>query len=315
MPLLSPLNYIICNLITTLFAVSTDQMLQCAAPRPIDRKCMSNVEGAPHCPRCASANTKFCYYNNYSLSQPRYFCKGCRRYWTEGGSLRNVPVGGGCRKTRQGKSIRINRNGGQVQVSMNYSKSSSSLRNHEEQMIGSSGSSDGDSANQPAPVSGSEIDLAVIFSQFVNQSASLDQPFTQAWPNEGVDPLGVLEQDTTDSSMECQELPVVHQSLESYLLQEMPRVKQHLKVDDNSVEGFLETHQINAFGLQNFLAEEMVQDVFWSNHAPSFDFQPMVRLQQFECFPVNDQLTISANLMAENCSVFDLSGFELFSKP
>ncbi|KAL8494424.1 hypothetical protein ACS0TY_025290 [Phlomoides rotata] len=31
------------------------------------------------CPRCDSANTKFCYYNNYSLSQPRYFCKSCRR--------------------------------------------------------------------------------------------------------------------------------------------------------------------------------------------------------------------------------------------
>ncbi|KAL0363394.1 UNVERIFIED_CONTAM: Dof zinc finger protein DOF5.3 [Sesamum calycinum] len=52
------------------------------------------------CPRCDSSNTKFCYYNNYSLSQPRYFCKGCRRYWTQGGTLRNVPVGGGCRKTK-----------------------------------------------------------------------------------------------------------------------------------------------------------------------------------------------------------------------
>lgn len=53
------------------------------------------------CPRCESVNTKFCYYNNYSLSQPRYFCKGCRRYWTQGGSLRNVPVGGGCRKNKR----------------------------------------------------------------------------------------------------------------------------------------------------------------------------------------------------------------------
>ncbi|KAK1302087.1 Dof zinc finger protein PBF [Acorus calamus] len=53
------------------------------------------------CPRCDSTHTKFCYYNNYSLSQPRYFCKTCRRYWTHGGSLRNVPVGGGCRKNRR----------------------------------------------------------------------------------------------------------------------------------------------------------------------------------------------------------------------
>ncbi|KAJ7962618.1 Dof zinc finger protein [Quillaja saponaria] len=54
-----------------------------------------------NCPRCNSTNTKFCYYNNYSLTQPRYFCKTCRRYWTEGGSLRNVPVGGGSRKNRK----------------------------------------------------------------------------------------------------------------------------------------------------------------------------------------------------------------------
>ncbi|GER45023.1 Dof zinc finger protein [Striga asiatica] len=50
------------------------------------------------CPRCDSINTKFCYYNNYNLSQPRHFCKSCRRYWTKGGALRNIPVGGGYRK-------------------------------------------------------------------------------------------------------------------------------------------------------------------------------------------------------------------------
>ncbi|XP_068653914.1 dof zinc finger protein DOF1.6-like [Aristolochia californica] len=55
------------------------------------------------CPRCNSTETKFCYYNNYSLSQPRYYCKTCRRYWTKGGTLRNVPVGGGCRKGKRSK--------------------------------------------------------------------------------------------------------------------------------------------------------------------------------------------------------------------
>ncbi|EYU45848.1 hypothetical protein ABFS82_04G097300 [Erythranthe guttata] len=49
----------------------------------------------PKCPRCDSADTKFCYYNNYNLSQPRYLCKSCKRYWTKGGALRNIPVGGG----------------------------------------------------------------------------------------------------------------------------------------------------------------------------------------------------------------------------
>ncbi|XP_073135049.1 uncharacterized protein [Henckelia pumila] len=56
------------------------------------------------CPRCDSANTKFCYYNNYNLSQPRHFCKSCKRYWTKGGALRNIPVGGGSRKNTKRSS-------------------------------------------------------------------------------------------------------------------------------------------------------------------------------------------------------------------
>lgn len=70
----------------------------------VDKKPRPEKEQALNCPRCKSTNTKFCYYNNYSLSQPRYFCKTCRRYWTEGGSLRNVPVGGGSRKNNKRSS-------------------------------------------------------------------------------------------------------------------------------------------------------------------------------------------------------------------
>ncbi|KAK6936653.1 Zinc finger, Dof-type, partial [Dillenia turbinata] len=76
---------------------STKSMLEQKAIRP-------HKDQALNCPRCNSANTKFCYYNNYSLTQPRYFCKTCRRYWTEGGSLRNVPVGGGSRKNKRSSS-------------------------------------------------------------------------------------------------------------------------------------------------------------------------------------------------------------------
>lgn len=52
------------------------------------------------CPRCNSMDTKFCYFNNYNVNQPRHFCKNCQRYWTEGGSMRNVPVGAGRRKSK-----------------------------------------------------------------------------------------------------------------------------------------------------------------------------------------------------------------------
>jgi Dof domain, zinc finger len=77
-------------------------------PRPqlVERRSRPHQRGDQplNCPRCNSTNTKFCYYNNYSLTQPRYFCKACRRYWTEGGSLRNVPVGGGSRKNKKPSS-------------------------------------------------------------------------------------------------------------------------------------------------------------------------------------------------------------------
>ncbi|XP_057969067.1 dof zinc finger protein DOF4.6 [Malania oleifera] len=75
-----------------------------AAAAAGERRPRPQKEQALNCPRCNSTNTKFCYYNNYSLTQPRYFCKTCRRYWTEGGSLRNIPVGGGSRKNKRSSS-------------------------------------------------------------------------------------------------------------------------------------------------------------------------------------------------------------------
>lgn len=69
--------------------------------KPISQEQTQQQQPPLKCPRCESSNTKFCYYNNYSLSQPRHFCKACKRYWTRGGTLRNVPVGGGCRKNKR----------------------------------------------------------------------------------------------------------------------------------------------------------------------------------------------------------------------
>ncbi|KAG5019161.1 hypothetical protein JHK87_015016 [Glycine soja] len=110
-----------------------------------------SVEVAPNCPRCASTNTKFCYYNNYSLSQPRYFCKGCRRYWTKGGSLRNVPVGGGCRKNRRGKSL----------------QSSSSRQQRASSFV--SGDTESSFSDAQQNNNGSrDIDMALVFAKFLN---------------------------------------------------------------------------------------------------------------------------------------------------
>ncbi|KAL2239796.1 UNVERIFIED_CONTAM: Dof zinc finger protein DOF2.1 [Sesamum indicum] len=99
-----------------------ESMFVCTKPQ--QEKKPRPAEQALKCPRCDSTNTKFCYYNNYSLSQPRYFCKSCRRYWTKGGTLRNVPVGGGCRKNNKRSSS---------SSSSSTSSSSSSKRNHDHQ--------------------------------------------------------------------------------------------------------------------------------------------------------------------------------------
>ncbi|CAN6904506.1 unnamed protein product [Brassica oleracea] len=81
-------------------------------------------EAALKCPRCESTNTKFCYFNNYNLTQPRHFCKTCRRYWTRGGALRNVPVGGGFRRNKRSKPKST------VVVSADNNNTSSSLSCH-----------------------------------------------------------------------------------------------------------------------------------------------------------------------------------------
>lgn len=73
------------------------------------------------CPRCDSTNTTFCYYNNYNLSQPRHFCKSCRHYWTQGGTLRDIPIGGDSHK---------NAKRSRIYTSTPFSSSTSSLSPH-----------------------------------------------------------------------------------------------------------------------------------------------------------------------------------------
>ncbi|KAM6571408.1 hypothetical protein CsatA_015488 [Cannabis sativa] len=141
-----------------------------------------NAEISPNCPRCGCSNTKFCYYNNYSLTQPRYFCKGCRRYWTKGGSLRNVPVGGGCRKNRRGKSLRLSTaTDGRTLLSknLNYGTtnnvSSTGVVGHNS--YGGVNNNNGSfldeysnrSSNSMLQPDGSHIDLALVYANFLNQ--------------------------------------------------------------------------------------------------------------------------------------------------
>ncbi|XP_066368509.1 dof zinc finger protein 4-like [Miscanthus floridulus] len=175
------------------------------------------VEVAPSCPRCDSPNTKFCYYNNYSLSQPRYFCKGCRRYWTKGGSLRNVPVGGGCRKNRRGKpvvramaavdaaAVAAASGGAAAAAAFSHRSSPSSSSSPAtlrpdlllEGMIGSpvglcQQPTTDDAAENPSVVApeGSTIDLALLYAKFLNhQPAAAAEPCAAAVVPESLDTL------------------------------------------------------------------------------------------------------------------------------
>ncbi|XP_015956326.1 dof zinc finger protein DOF1.4 [Arachis duranensis] len=92
-------------------ALLESQKLELPIPKPhhIMKKQQQNQSSSSSsepmkCPRCESTNTKFCYYNNYNKSQPRYLCRTCKRHWTKGGTLRNVPVGGGRKNKRVKKS-------------------------------------------------------------------------------------------------------------------------------------------------------------------------------------------------------------------
>ncbi|KAK7345220.1 hypothetical protein VNO77_15804 [Canavalia gladiata] len=127
------------------------------------------VEISPNCPRCGSSNTKFCYYNNYSLTQPRYFCKGCRRYWTKGGSLRNVPIGGGCRKNRRGNKALLRQS---IDCfTFKNSPCGNAIDHNNNPVVGHSYDPRLRTSSSSTSVvsDGPNIDLALVYANFLNQ--------------------------------------------------------------------------------------------------------------------------------------------------
>jgi len=284
-----------------------------------------HIEIAPNCPRCASSNTKFCYYNNYSLSQPRYFCKGCRRYWTKGGSLRNVPVGGGCRKNRRGKAVR---NSQTDRLSANY------------------GSADDEDHQQNQNNGSRDIDMAVVFAKFLNQN-----------PNSTHNGVGELEIESepnnnglSSSSNNINNLSSTPESVET----ENDAVVQPQKPFDE-VKNYEGEHELSLSGIEydqfeGFLGvdEDVVQDVLWpdsnamnmmmSSSSNNYTWQqppPMMQMElpgeleleysmplplplplNNENGTVNSNSTTSVNLISESWNSwdsFDLSTMEVFS--
>ncbi|KAK8686253.1 hypothetical protein V6N13_125280 [Hibiscus sabdariffa] len=151
------------------------------------------------CPRCDSVNTKFCYYNNYNLSQPRHFCKSCRRYWTKGGVLRNVPVGGGCRKAKRSKTKPSSE-----PPTVSAAASAPSKQQHRDQIEANSRSSSDSScliaANSNVAVTNNNNSCtggaaeAVLAATSHSNKVNVSESKLYGNPNNSVYELGILEQ-------------------------------------------------------------------------------------------------------------------------
>lgn len=287
----------------------------------------SNVEISPNCPRCGSSNTKFCYYNNYSLTQPRYFCKGCRRYWTKGGSLRNVPVGGGCRKHRRG-----NMNLRQSIDGLTF-KNSPPSQDHSpvDSPIGHNNSYDPRRTNIPSSSSSEEgpnIDLALVYANFLNQksedSREADQNNSEQIMQTPFDPS--LENSTEVVGHGLSTLPQ-ELGLLNLPEQQQPSTESYFSEGTNDQIYFnsMQTLQkdgsdqqcSNNIGAMNFELpplpgeDEASHDVMWSNS------EMMINLP----FQVNQPPPLlgadvhDADLLIGNWNPFDYSRDASFSRP
>ncbi|KAA8538305.1 hypothetical protein F0562_027872 [Nyssa sinensis] len=254
-----------------MFATS-DHMLQCP-PRPLmmERRWKSNAEIAPNCPR---------------------------RYWTKGGSLRNVPVGGGCRKSRRAKLVPSSPNE-RVAMSNVRSPPSPGLSTDNQAMV------------PPSGTVGSDIDLAAVFAKFLNQNSSFeDSELVRADSSEFPDQANAsFDTQLEDVMIECQKQYDLIEDANLFVVD-----NQH---DEEKIEEFMGNDQSD-FGLQTFLNGEVEQDVLWSEPTsllPNFSWQPMGQLQELASFPSDDQSKISTNLIGDCWNSFDLSAYEVFPRP
>ncbi|KAH6824079.1 hypothetical protein C2S53_004045 [Perilla frutescens var. hirtella] len=268
----------------------------------------NNIEVAPNCPRCASSNTKFCYYNNYSLSQPRYFCKGCRRYWTKGGSLRNVPVGGGCRKSRRSRrhpapagpspahGSPSNAGGACIDMAAVFAKYvNQNLENVDESSAFSPGASTGSSSDNVQASSTFDVDNDSQFED-INDNNNNNNNFNNNNNTSRFVGDDQMQQAAVPQMSTCHDVSG----------------QQFVYGDCSGFELQLQ---------QGVLCDELSPDILWSEGTtlPNLGFQqqPMVQVEDCGLFAADDydQLRISANLVSDNWGSFDLSAYDFYSTP
>ncbi|XP_010515404.1 PREDICTED: dof zinc finger protein DOF3.4-like [Camelina sativa] len=125
------------------------------------------------CPRCDSNNTKFCYYNNYNFSQPRHFCKGCRRYWTHGGTLRDIPIGGGTRKgAKRSRTCSSSNSASSVSAVNSVVSSANGVRCVTPVLFPQSSISNGCTHSVESDAKGSALSLCGSFTSLLNPNAA-----------------------------------------------------------------------------------------------------------------------------------------------
>ncbi|GAB2270536.1 hypothetical protein Dimus_005428 [Dionaea muscipula] len=271
---------------------SDDQVTQWARnPMAVDRRWKANIEVAPNCPRCASTNTKFCYYNNYSLSQPRYFCKGCRRYWTKGGALRSVPVGGGCRKSRRAKPTK---------QSPPPPPSPSSSPNYSHEAASSSGCQLDSEKSSSNDSNGVDIDLAAVFARFLHQNSG---PCLSADDTtEPLHQLGSFEQTYhLNQNQSVQMFPDPGLT---------PDINHHHQQEEDQTHQGIDT---SAGDCVAYSFDQVVQDDFWLDISNFNSWQPIAELQELD-----DQFKNSSNQSiygGDNWSLLDQTPYDILSRP
>lgn len=228
--------------------------------------------------------------------------------------MRNVPVGGGCRKKRRGRSVRVSQ-ADRVSLSYYHRNSSSS----------SGDDPSSEDYSKEGGANGSDIDLAVVFANFLNQNSGIDHD-----PNlVGSESLrdddherNALSDHSQISSNTAEDLLEPVELLEGLVLPDH-QVHQQLQEED-IIQNFMASQHhhdmsVHEFGLQGLLG---VEDVFWSNATTtsltstttnSFTWQELDN-----SFPSDDDdhmkiSTTTTTLCSDNWSSFDFSGFEVFS--
>ena len=200
-----------------------------------------------------------------------------------------MPVGGGCRKNRRTKAVvrapQVERGSG------NYSSDAPPVR-------------DTVAGAPPGRTGGAEIDLAVVFAKFLNHNSGFEPEFGGSALS---DARNLFRQE--EMAMEC------GTSLD--LMGEVHHLGGHTQLFDGGenqiqeerIQEFTSHDDATAYGLPTLLSDEATaQEILWPDvqTLQNFTWQPVMQLQEFEPVPSNDHSKISANLIGECWSSFDL---------